>query len=152
MFRSSFRLALASLVVLSLVPSSALADPTNEFCDPDKSLSKSCPKSFRIVELPDSTATQALAVDEPFLLYTECVAGKGGVSCGGWPRETGEGGNLSYEWSFEGKEAKLVFPSGNAATRNIDCAVGDRIVATLTVSNGSYRATSSQSFVCGASI
>lgn len=150
MIRSPFAFALTSVLALAVFPAAASADPGNEICGPDKS-AKTCPKSFRVVELPDTDATHELSANAPFMLYAECVATKGGLSCGGWPREAGKGGNLTYEWSFEGAEAKLVFPRSSQATRSIECTAGEPVLATLTIGNGNYRATSSQAFICGAS-
>jgi hypothetical protein len=144
-----FSLAIATLPLLFAVSTDAVADPEEEICEPIKSLKVCPPKSFTVIEVPDGGAPQRLVVNDPFMLYSECSRSKGGLSCSGWPQESNASGRLKYEWSFESAERKLVYPRGDSPTRTVACAPGERIVATLTLSNGNYRASLSQTYDCG---
>ena len=118
-----------------------------EICETIKS-AECPPKSFSIIELPDGGAAQRIAVHEPFLLHAECRASKSGMDCAGWPQELGSEGNLSYEWSFDQGESKLVFADSSSPRRSLSCLEGEKIIATLTVSNGSYRVSASELLTC----
>jgi hypothetical protein len=142
-------LSLSLLPLLAALAPVAIADETHpETCDDTKS--DGCPpKSFSVVELPDGQGTQVLATGEGFLLHSECRSSKTRLSCSGWPQETGSGGNLKYEWSFESSERRVSYPRGDVFARSVECEGGERIVATLTISNGRYKVSASETYTCG---
>lgn len=147
-----FKFALFALPVVAMFMSFSPAAIADEEEDPEACgaiKSADCPpKSIAVVELPDGGGTQLLALHEPFLLEAKCVRAKSGLTCSGWPQEVGGTTNLSYEWSFEGSDAKLSYPRSHAPQRSVACNAGERIVATLTISNGSYKASLSQRYDC----
>jgi hypothetical protein len=151
MSRSKISLfALVAFPLLALVASDVAADggeDETELCDMIKS--NDCPeKSMALVELPQGNGTQLLALHEPFLLEAKCVRAKSGLTCSGWPQEVGGTTNLSYEWSFEGSDAKLSYPRSHAPQRSVACNGGEKVIATLTITNGSYKASLSQRYDC----
>ncbi|MCI1709476.1 MAG: hypothetical protein LKM39_03215 [Chiayiivirga sp.] len=105
---------------------------------------------FTIHELPDSSATFELRSGEGFLLHQECRASGAGLQCSGWPQEAKARGNLRYQWSFERRDQRTDHPESDVATRTIACGRPGWVTATLTVRNGKYHATSSESYYCGA--
>jgi hypothetical protein len=140
-------LVLSLLMFVSPMAHANGGEEEDEFCNIIKS--DDCPpKSMAVVELPHGGGTRLLALHEPFLLEAKCVRAKSGLTCSGWPQEVGDTTNLSYEWSFEGSDAKLSFPRSHAPQRSVACNAGEKVVATLTISNGSYKASLSQRFDC----
>lgn len=141
----------AAALVLSLIacslPLRAVADDEEFDCDPIKS----CPKRFKVIELPDTLQPQALRADQAFLLHQECVGTKAGLSCGAWPREVGSSGNLAYHWSAEVVGSRRSLPTGGAFRHVIECQAGEVVTATLAVGNGDYLASTRATYVCGAS-
>jgi hypothetical protein len=139
--------ALLSLTAIALpIDQASAGDP--EVCEEIKSKA-SCPPKFAIVELPGSPQAQTIARDEGFVLYHECGASKGGMNCTGWPQEQAGAGNLSYEWSFESNGRKLSLAPGASARQFFGCNDGEQVTATLTIANGKYRASSSETYTCG---
>lgn len=110
------------------------------------------PNAFEILELPDSKAALTLVADEAFLLHHECASTEGALHCMGWPQEHKPRGRLSYQWTFErlGSKSKTMLPEGHAVQESIDCAVSEPISVTLTVRNGRYSASASETYACGA--
>lgn len=150
MFRNIIAAVLVAFAA-SLAPSTAQADDEHiPICEPIKSLQKdgSCPDKFAVVELPDSDP-QLLGRDEGFVLYHECRGTPGGLKCTGWPQEQAARGNLGYQWSFESAGKTLLLAPGTAATEQFACVAGEQVTSTLTITNGRYRATASETWTCG---
>lgn len=147
-----FKLALVSMTLLALaVPGIARAEDEDEppTCEAIKAWT--CPpNAFEILALPDSKAALTLAADEAFLLHHECASAAGALHCMGWPQEQKPRGRLRYQWTFErhGSKSKTMLPEGHAVLESIDCAGPEPITVTLTVSNGSYSASSSETYAC----
>ena len=146
MSRTKLAAAVLTLIAIVLPVDRALADDP-QLCEPIKA--KGCPPKFAIVELPGQARSLTIARDEGFVLYHECAGAPGGMSCSGWPQETAAGRNLKYEWTFESAGSKLSHAAGNASQQFFSCTAGEQVVATLTIANGKYRATSSETYTCG---
>ncbi len=147
-----FKLALVSVTLLALtLPAVARAQEEPPTCEAIKAWT--CPpNAFEIMELPDSKAALTLVADEAFMLHHECASSEGALHCMGWPQEHKRRGRLSYQWTFErhGSKSKTMLPQGHAVQESVSCAVPEPITVTLTVSNGRYSASSSETYACGA--
>ena len=147
-----FKLTLISLTLLALaLPGIARADDEPPTCEAIKAWT--CPpNAFEILALPDSKAALTLVADKAFLLHHECASFEGALHCMGWPQEHRPRGRLRYQWTFErhGSKSKTMLAEGHAVHESILCAVPEPITVTLTVSNGTYSASSSETYACGA--
>ena len=137
--------ALSLLGLASYAPTAWADDPP--VCD---IVLRNCPpKSFGIVELPDATKPVTLAPNEAFVLYHECRTSTRGLTCTGWPQSQDKASTLTYQWTFEGAERHLVHNTGPQSEQTVECVSGEEVIATLTITNGKYRATSSETYTCG---
>jgi hypothetical protein len=148
MSRFNNTLVLSSILLLTCA-APAFADPSEEYCDPDKR-AKECPdKAFSVLELPGDTQVQQLRAGQAFLMHHECRAAQGALQCSGWPQEEKSLGRLRYHWLFESNGRSFESTAEAGPSQAVKCDNGSDVKVTLTVSNGKYQASSSDSFRCG---
>lgn len=102
-----------------------------------------------IVELP-TTEVCLEQVDAPVPVVHECVPAPGGMVCEGWAQEVSVPKRyLSYSWSVRVGYVTTQYDTGHEAYVDFGCNNGQSVRVTMTVTNGTYSASTQQSYTCG---
>ena len=139
---------LAAIAVLGpAAPVTADPPPTCSIAKSGKNMT--CPKSFEIVTDPQDDVPETIYVDQPISVMLFCEPRRTGMLCEGWPQEYDSEGYLTYRWSIRVGGVLTHYPATTNPVRTVTCSPLQPVEATLTVTNGTYQASATQSYGCG---
>lgn len=102
-----------------------------------------------VKRLPGLPACEML-VNEPVAVLSECYPAQGGMLCEGWGQEISVPARyLQYRWSVRVGFQTTEYHTGTFPYVNFSCNNGQSVMVTMTVTNGSYSASTQQSHTCG---
>ena len=94
-----------------------------------------------------------MRVNEPIAVMSECYPAPGGMLCEGWGQEVSVPARyLNYSWNVRVGFQTTQHNTGTFPYVNFSCNTGQSIMVTMTVTNGTYSASTQQSYTCGDSI
>lgn len=111
-----------------------------------------CPEDsgLMVVKLLPTAPVCEMRVNEPVAVMTECYPAQGGMLCEGWGQEVSVPARyLEYSWSVRVGFEVTQFSTGTFPYVDFACNNGDRVSVTMTVTNGTYSASTRQSYHCG---
>lgn len=128
---------------------------STESCQPDPPAADSqlkCPgeSGLMVIQSTESAPLCVLEVNAPVALLHECVPAPGGMVCEGWAQEVSVPKRyLSYSWSVRVGWVTTQYDTGHEAYVDFGCNNGQSVRVTMTVTNGTYSASTQQSYTCG---
>ena len=109
-----------------------------------------CPLGTMMIQ-PEAAATpvaKSASCAVPVLM--ECAASGGGMLCEGWSQEVSVPKRyINYAWSVRVGFQTTQYQTGDIPYVNFSCNTGQSVAVTMTLTNGSFSGTSSQSYTCG---
>jgi hypothetical protein len=111
-----------------------------------------CPldSGLMVVQRLPGTPVCEMSVNEPVAVMSECYPAQGGMLCEGWGQEVSVPARyLSYSWSVRVGFQVTQYQTGTYPYVNFSCNNGQSVAVTMIVTNGTYSASTQQSYTCG---
>lgn len=149
------RNALAASIPLMLA--SALASAQS--CTPPGTAGCPIPDPGRALKCPDGLLGYRATEDSPICVVSnnaavpvmlDCSSFGGGMICEAWSQEVSQPQQyFRYSWSVRVGQQTTQYSTGGYPYLNFSCNTGQSVRVTMTLRNGTFAGTSTQSYTCG---